>query len=162
MLLWFVFGAIFGVWNVFQSPGLDFRLIAAGALLPELIDLPFGAQAYAHTLLAATVVLVATMLATMGRGNRLRRRRALGLAIGWFSALVLSAAWAHQEVFWWPAFGSARPDAALFAAWPVLVVEELLGAAAAWWAWSRFGLRDASRRRALLRTGRLTIVGEAE
>ena len=28
MLLWFVFGAIFGVWNVFQSPGLDFRLIA--------------------------------------------------------------------------------------------------------------------------------------
>ena len=64
MLLWYVFGAIFGVWNVFQSPGLDFRLIAAGALLPELIDLPFGAQAYAHTLLAATVVLVATMLAT--------------------------------------------------------------------------------------------------
>ena len=55
MLLWFVFGAIFGVWNVFQSPGVDFRLIAVGALLPELIDLPFGAQAYAHTLLAATV-----------------------------------------------------------------------------------------------------------
>ena len=66
MLLWFVFGAIFGVWNVFQSPGLDFRLIAAGALLPELIDLPFGAQAYAHTLLAATLVLVVTMLATTG------------------------------------------------------------------------------------------------
>ena len=58
MLLWFAFGAIFGVWNVFQSPGLDFRLIAAGALLPEVIDLPFGAQAYAHTLLAAIVVLV--------------------------------------------------------------------------------------------------------
>ncbi len=89
MVLWFVFGAIFGVWNVFQSPGLDFRLIAAGALLPELIDLPFGAQAYAHTLLAAVVVLVATMLLTTGRGRRLRRRRALGLAIGWFAALVL-------------------------------------------------------------------------
>jgi len=162
VLLWFVFGAIFGVWNVFQSPGLDFRLIAAGALLPELIDLPFRAQAYAHTLLAATLVLVVTMLATTGRGNSLRRRRALGLSIGWFAALVLSAAWAHNEVFWWPAFGASRPDAALFAVWPVLVAEELLGAAAAWWTWTRFGLRDATRRRALVHVGRLTIAGEAE
>jgi hypothetical protein len=162
MLLWFVFGAIFGVWNVFQSPGLDFRLIAAGALLPELIDLPFGAQAYAHTLLAATLVLIATMLATTGRGRRLRRRRALGLAIGWFAGLVLSAAWTHKEVFWWPAFGVARPDAALFGSWPVVTVEEFLGAAAAWWTWSRFGLRDATRRRDFLRRGRLTIVGEDE
>jgi len=162
MLLWFVFGAIFGVWNVFQSPGLDFRLIAAGALLPELIDLPFGAQAYAHTLFAATVVLVATMLATVGRGRRLRRRRALGLAIGWFAALVLSAAWAHKEVFWWPAFGAARPDAPLFAVWPVVVIEELLGAAAAWWTWSRFALWDATRRRVLFRTGRLAIAGKGK
>ncbi len=161
MLLWFVFGAIFGVWNVFQSPGLDFRLIAAGALMPELLDLPFGAQAYAHTLLAATLVLLATMLATVGRGRRLRRRRALGLAIGWFSGLVLSAAWAHKEVFWWPAFGGARPDAPLFGPWAVVAVEELLGVAAAWWTWSRFGLRDATRRRELFRSGRLTIVGEA-
>jgi hypothetical protein len=162
MLLWFVFGAIFGVWNVFQSPGLDFRLIAAGALLPELIDLPFGAQAYAHTLLAATVVLLATMLATVGRGRRLRRRRALGLAIGWFAALVLSAAWAHKEVFWWPAFGAERPDAPLFGAWPVVVIEELLGAAAAWWTWSRFALSDAARRRALFRNGRLAIAGKGK
>jgi hypothetical protein len=162
MLLWFVFGAIFGVWNVFQSPGLDFRLVAAGALLPELIDLPFGAQAYAHTLLAAIVVLTATMLATMGKGRRLLRRRVLGLAIGWFSALVLSAAWSHKEVFWWPAFGVSRPDAALFPAWPVVVGEELLGLAAAWWTWTRFGLRDDARRRALVHAGRLTIAAEAE
>jgi len=161
MVLWFVFGAIFGVWNVFQSPGLDFRLIVIGAVLPTLIDLPFGAQAYAHTLLAAVVVLVATMLATTGRGRRLRRRRALGLAIGWFSALVLSAAWAHKEVFWWPAFGVSRPSAPLFGAWPIVVVEEMLGVAAAWWVWTRFGLRDANRRSEFLRTGRLTIVGEA-
>ena len=162
MVLWFVFGAIFGVWNVFQSPGLDFRLVAAGALLPELIDLPFRAQAYAHTLLSAVLVLVITMLATTGRGRRLRRRRALGLAIGWFSALVLSAAWTHQDVFWWPAFGASRPDAALFAVWPVVVIEELLGLAAAWWTWTRFGLRDPARRRDFLRTGRLAIVGEPE
>jgi len=162
MFLWFVFGAIFGVWNVFQSPGLDFRLIAVGAVLPTLLDLPFGAMSYAHTLLVATLVLVATMLVTTGRGNRLRRRRALSLAIGWFAALVLSAAWAHKEVFWWPAFGTARPEAALFPVWPVVAVEELLGLAAARWTWVRFGLRDADRRRTFIRTGRLTIAAEAE
>ncbi len=81
MFLWFVFGAIFGVWNVFQSPGLDFRLIALGALLPELIDLPFGAQAYAHTLLAAVVGARSSRCwPRPGRGRRLLRRRALGLA----------------------------------------------------------------------------------
>ena len=36
----------------------------------------------------------------------------------------------------------ACPRAALLAPWPVVVVEELLGLAAAWWAWTRFGLAD--------------------
>ena len=65
---------------------------------------------------------------------------------------MLSAAWAHKEVFWWPAFGATRPNVPLLAAWPVVVIEELLGLAAAWWAWTRFGLRDADRRRQLVRT----------
>ena len=59
MVLWLAFGSIFGVWNVFQSPGLDFRLIVLGALLPLAIDAPFRSQAYAHTLLSAVIVLVA-------------------------------------------------------------------------------------------------------
>jgi hypothetical protein len=160
MLLWFVFGSIFGVWNVFQSPGLDFRLIALGAMLPTLLDLPFGEQAYAHTMLAATLALVVTMLATTGRGRRLRRRRALSLAIGWYCGLVLTAAWAHKEVFWWPAFGTTFPHVSLLAAWPIVVVEELLGLAAAGWVWTRFGLRDPERRRSLVHAGRLTIAGE--
>jgi hypothetical protein len=122
MLLWFAFGSIFGVWNVFQSPGLDFRLIAVGALLPLALDAPFGAQSYAHTLCSAVVVLVLVMALTTGRGRRLRRRRLLGLPIGWFTGLVLSGAWAHKEVFWWPAFGWSRPSAPLLAPWPVVIV----------------------------------------
>jgi hypothetical protein len=161
VILWLAFGSIFGVWNVFQSSGLDFRLVAAGALLPLVIDAPFGAQSYAHTLLAAVAVLVVTMLATTGRGRRLRRRRALSLSIGWFAALVLSASWAHKELFWWPAFGFDRPDAPLFPPLPVLVIEELLGVAAAWWVWTRFGLRDPERRRTFVRTGRLAVVEDA-
>jgi hypothetical protein len=42
------------------------------------------------------------------------------------------------------------------------VVEELLGLAAAWWVWTRFGLRDAARRDALARSGRLSIAGSDE
>jgi hypothetical protein len=161
MFLWFVFGSIFGVWNVFQSPGLDFRLVALGALAPLVIDGPvFRAQSYAHTLLAAVLVLTITMLATTGRGRRLRRRRALGLSIGWFSSLVLSASWAHKELFWWPAFGASRPEATLFPVWPIVVIEELLGLVAAWWVWTRFGLRDRARRDTFVRTGRLQVVGE--
>jgi hypothetical protein len=160
MLFWLAFGAIFGVWNVFQSSGLDFRLVALGALLPELIDAPFRGQSYAHTLLGAVLVLTVTMLATTGRGRRLRRRRALSLSIGWFAGLVLAGSWTHKEVFWWPAFGVDRPDAPLLAPAPVLAVEELLGLAAAWWTWARFGLRDPDRRRTFLRTGRLAIVEE--
>jgi hypothetical protein len=160
MILWLAFGAIFGVWNVFQSSGLDFRLVASGAVVPLLIDAPFGAQSYAHTLLVAVAVLAMAMLATSGRGHRLRRRRALSLAIGWFSSLVLAGSWLHKELFWWPAFGWARPSAPLLPPWPVIIVEELAGLAAAWWLVVRFGLRDAQRRREFVRTGRLSIVGE--
>jgi len=161
MVLWLVFGSIFAVWNVFQSPGLDFRLIAGGALLPLVLDAPFRSMAYFHTLLSAVIVLILTMALTAGRGRRLRRRRALSLSIGWFTSLVLSGAWTHKEVFWWPAFGAARPNGALLPPLPVLLIEEVLGIAAAWWVWTRFGLADADRRRDFWRTGRLAIkVGE--
>jgi hypothetical protein len=161
MVLWLVFGSIFAVWNVFQSPGLDFRLIAVGSLLPLVLDAPFRSMAYFHTLLSAIVVLLLTMALTTGRGRRLRRRRALSLAIGWFTGLVLSGAWTTKEVFWWPAFGADRPHAALLPPWPLLIIEEVLGLAAAWWAWTRFGLSDPARRQDFWRTGRLAIkVGE--
>jgi hypothetical protein len=160
MVLWYAFGAIFGVWNVFQSSGVDFRLVAIGALAPEVLDAPFAAQAYAHTLAGAVGVLVAAMLVTPGRGRRLRRRRALSLAIGWFSGLVLAASWAHKEVFWWPAFGASRPDAPLFPAWPFVVVEEAAGLLALRWSWIRFGLADPERRRAFMRAGRLVVLGD--
>src|SRR2546423_6972920 len=97
MVLWLAFGSIFGVWNVFQSPGLDFRLIALGAVLPLVLDAPFGEQAYAHTLLSAVVVLVVVMGLTAGRGQRLRRRRWLGVAIGWVGGLVLGGGPAHPK-----------------------------------------------------------------
>ena len=159
MLFWYAAGSVFAVWNVFQSAGLDFRAVAVGALFPLVLDLPFGHQAYAHTLLAPVALLVLVMLATSGRGHRLLRRRVIGLPIGWFCGLALSGAFASQRVFWWPAFGSSFRHVALLPAVPVVVIEELLGLLAARWIWVRFGLRDPARRRALLRRGRLAEVG---
>jgi len=160
MILWLVFGSVFGVWNVFQSSGVDFRLIAMGALAPLVLDAPFGAQSYCHTLLSAVLVLLAAMLFNVGRGRRLRRRRALSFSIGWFAGLVLSGAWAHKEVFWWPLFGTERPEAPLLPPIGLLLVLEALGAIAAWWCWRTFGLADRARRDDLVRRGRLVAVTE--
>jgi len=50
--------------------------------------------------------------------------------------------------------GAAGADATTS---PYNAVQELLGLAAAWWAWTRFGLADPARRRELWRSGRLAI-----
>ena len=55
-----------------------------------------------------------------------RRRRALGLSIGWFTGLVLSGAWAHKEVFWWPAFGADFGNVALLPALGWIIVSKVL------------------------------------
>ncbi len=159
MVLWYVAGSVFGVWNVFQSPGLDFRLVAAGALLPLVIDAPFGEMAAAHSLGGTVLLLAAVMAVTAGGGRRLLRRRIIGLPIGAFCGLVLSGAWATKDVFWWPAFGTDLPGIPLLPSVPVLAAEEVLGLLAAGWVWRRFGLADPSRRSRFVRCGRLEVVG---
>jgi hypothetical protein len=158
MILWYAAGAVFLVWNVFQSPGLDLRTVAAGALLPLVLDLPFGEQAYAHTLLAPCVALAVVMLATAGRGHKLVRRRWIGVPIGWFCGLVLAGSWAHRDLFWWPVFGTELPSVPLLPSIGVVVVEEAIGLLAALWCYRRFGLADPQRRRRFVRTGRVGAV----
>ncbi|HEX5614074.1 MAG TPA: hypothetical protein VFZ83_02865 [Acidimicrobiia bacterium] len=159
MILWYAAGAVFIVWNVFQSSGLDFRAVAVGALLPLALDAPFGRQGVAHSLLGAVVALAVVMLVTTGRGRRLARRRALGVPIGWFCGLVLSGAWANQEVFWWPVFGTDVPRVDLVPGLVVVAALEALGALAAGWIVVRFGLTDPRRRAAFARSGRLEVAG---
>ena len=149
---------MFAVWNVFQSPGLDFRMIVVGALLPTGTGVFFGEQSYGHTLIFSVTVLVVVMLATAGRGKRLTRRRILGIPIGMLYGLVLAGTWRYGEVLWWPFRGTDFPGAPLVAPWPVVGLQEAAGVAAGWWAWRRFGLADTNRRRVLWRTGRLEVV----
>ncbi len=155
MALWFAGASLVAVWVVFRDPALDHRLVVAGALLPDVLDAPFGGARVAHTLLASVVLLSAVMLLT--RGRRRLRRQLLALPIGTFLHLVLDAAWAREEVFWWPALGTSFDGAALPSVdrgWANVPLE-LAGAAALVWAFVRFGLADRGRRQRFVRTGRI-------
>lgn len=154
MFLWFAGMSFLAVWVVFKDPALDHRLVMAGALLPDVVDVWTGGRWFAHTVLASVGLLTVVMLGTQHR--RLLRRRLLALPIGTFLHLVLDGMWTDQEVFWWPVagseFGEALPSVAR--GW-VNVPLELLGAAALVWAWRRFRLGEPERRRLFLTTGRL-------
>jgi hypothetical protein len=144
-----------GVALVFQSHGIDYRLVAVGSLLPLVLDIPFGYRAYGYTLLFAVVLLALAMLGTIGR-PRLLRRRLLCLPIGVFAGLVLSGAFSNSELFWWPFLGSSfAHDALLPGTWWV-VGEELVGLAVGWLLVGVYDLYLHEPRREFLQTGRLT------
>ncbi|MGF1600336.1 MAG: hypothetical protein ACFCVK_26135 [Acidimicrobiales bacterium] len=154
MLLWFVIVAPVLVAEVFRSPMVDYRIVAAGAALP-LVEVALGRPALAlHTLAVAVALLTVVMVATTG--HRLVRRRLLGLPIGLFVHLVLDGSWADRDLFWWPLFGrslatvpeTGRPLG-------VLVLLEVAAVAVGWWAWRRYGLAEPEHRRLLVRTGHL-------
>ena len=161
MVLWFAGGAWLIIWLVFRDPAFDYRFVLVGALLPDLIDAPFGGARIAHSLLASALALVVVMLTT--RHRRRLRRSLLAIPIGTMLHLVLDGMWAETEVFWWPLFGAdfgAVGLPSLDRGW-LLLPMELAGAAVLVWCWRRFGLTDRERRKLLLSTGRLdrAVVG---
>ena len=152
MLIWFAVMSVVLTFLVFQSPAIDYRLVALGSLVP-LAEVPFGAGAL-HSLLAPTLVLAVVMLFT--RHRRLVRRQWLGLPIGMYLHRVLDLAWTRTEAFWWPLLGVEYTDGALEAGrgmWSVVM--EVVGIVAGFWAYQRFGLADRARRERFLRTGQL-------
>lgn len=156
MLLWFAGGALVIVWQVFHDPAIDYRLVVAGALAPDVVDAGLGGPPVGHTLVASVALLAGVMVAT--RGRRAARRRLLAVPIGTFLHLVLDGVWARTALFWWPVFGLRFPaDGLPSLSRPALVlaVQEVIGAAALAWWWRRFRLGEADRRRRFARTGRL-------
>lgn len=153
MILWFAGLGFLLVVAVFRDAALDYRLVMAGTLLPDVIDVFAGGVA--HSLLFSVVLLTTVMLAT--RRRRAARRRLLALPIGTFVHLVLDGAWADAEHFWWPALGSPgtfeipslqRPLA-------MLILLEVVGALALRRCWQRFRLGEPANRARFLSQGRL-------
>src|SRR5215204_5107797 len=104
MVLWFWATSFLTVWLVFHDPSIDYRILLAGSILPDVIDAVFGGAAVAHSLVSSVAVLVGVMLATIGR--RSLRRRLLFLPIGMFLHLVFDGAFANGDTFWWPVSGA--------------------------------------------------------
>lgn len=138
MVLWFVGLSVLLVWEVFHDPRIDYRLVVAGTLLPDVVDGVLGGARVLHSLSFSVALLLAVMVATRGRrpARRRARRRLLAVPIGTFLHLVLDGMWARTEVFWWPFTGWSFDDAPLpsFERSPWLVVAmEVAGVAALWW-----------------------------
>lgn len=156
MIFWFAGMAFVLVWSVFRDTAIDYRLVMLGALLPDVVDAPFGGARAAHTLVVAVGLLVGVMLAT--RGRRAARRRLLALPIGVFAHLVLDAMWTRTGTFWWPVIGGGftgdRLPSLERPVW-LLVAMEVAGVVALVWAHRRFRLAEADRRTQFFRTGRL-------
>lgn len=154
MLLWFLGTSVLSVWFVFRDPGFDYRLLLVGALLPDIVDVPFGIARFAHSLTVAVGVLVVVMLVTVGR--KPVRRLLLALPIGMLLHLVWDGAFASSKVFWWPfsgGWGHVRVPS-LARGW-LDVPFELAGAVMLWWVAHTFRLADPKCRRDFVRTGRL-------
>ena len=84
---------------------LDYRLLAASALLPDFIDKPLAiliftdahtSQLIAHSLLPNAIILVLALLFW---------RKALPYVLTFNAHLLLDRMWNHTESFWWPLFG---------------------------------------------------------
>ena len=154
MLVWYaVLGAV-GVWAVFDSPAVDYRMVMLGAVLP-VGEVVLGRPGPLHSLVTAVAVLAVVMLAT--RGRRLVRRRWLGLPIGLFAYLVLSGTFADTEAFWWPLAGLSLSDAPPpeLARGALSVLLELTGVAVGLWWYRRVGLDDPAARATFRRSGQL-------
>ncbi len=155
MVLWFVGMVSLAVWLVFHDPRFDYRVLAIGALLPDIVDALFGGARLMHTVIGNVGLLIVVMVTTIGRPAR--RRMLLALPIGSFLHLVFDGAFANTSVLWWPITGTSFDDAPLpsIDRGAISVVLELIGLAVLIWFWRRFQLADPERRRILVRTGHL-------
>lgn len=171
MIAWQAGATLFLFRWIFRDPRVDVRFLVAGALIPDAIDIVLGTvvlglstgEAWAHSLLAPTMVTAAILLTT----RRGRRRRAwMALAVGMYLHLLIDGMWATTEVFLWPLFGpiphgtgpywQGALDRALADPWRW--VREIAGIAYLAWLWAASGLGSQDRRRRLLRTGILEPV----
>jgi hypothetical protein len=84
---------------------LDYRLLALGALLPDIIDKPLAilvfidaptSQLVAHSLLFNLALLIAALFWW---------RVAVPYVLAFNAHLLADRMWHHTETFWWPIFG---------------------------------------------------------
>lgn len=155
MFFWFLGTAALAVWFVFRDDRFDYRVLALGALLPDIVDGVTGGAWVMHSVIASVGLLTAVML--MARRGSVRRRRWLALPIGTFFHLVFDGAFNNTKVFWWPFAGLDVGDVPL----PSLdrmslnILLEVAGLVMLVWLWRVNKLSNPQQRQRFIRTGQL-------
>ena len=111
MFFWFVGTAVAAVWYVFHDPKFAFRLVVAGALAPDVIEVFLGHAGPLHSVVTMVAIMAAVMLITYGRKKS--RSKMLAVVIGMFLHLVFDGAFTNTKMFWWPLSGLQFGDYAL-------------------------------------------------
>lgn len=168
MILWHLATALFGFRWVFRDPEADLRWLMAGALAPDVLDLPIGTlfysapEVFAHSLLAVMAVGTAVLVSTDRRSRT--RRNLMVMTAGWLIHLLVDGIWLEPAVLWWPFAGWSFPaEATPF--WPAAWeragsdvwrwVSEGLGLLYLGRLWRSTGLGSPQARRRFLVTGQL-------
>ncbi|AKB84287.1 metal-dependent hydrolase [Methanococcoides methylutens] len=103
---------------------LDYRFIALGALLPDLIDKPIGrflfeelfasGRLFAHTLVFVIVILIIGHIYFRQRGDS----SIMLVAGGSFLHLLEDQMWKTPQIFFWPVFGWNFPKGHSYESFP--------------------------------------------
>lgn len=155
MFFWFLGTSFVAVWFVFRDDRFDYRVLALGALLPDLVDVCTGGVWVMHSVVASVLVLGVVM--ALARRGSVRRRRWLALPIGMLLHLVFDGAFNSTEVFWWPFAGLDFVDESI----PSLnrmslnIVLEVAGLAMLAWMWKINEMSRRANRSRFIATGRL-------
>lgn len=109
MLFWHLGSITFLFRWIFRDPKVDMRFLAAGVVLPDLIDLGVAtivgssaSQFWGHSLVVPSLVGIVVLAATR-RGRR--RRGWMALVVAWLLHLLIDRMWLDATVFLWPVFG---------------------------------------------------------
>jgi hypothetical protein len=155
MFLWFLGTAAIAVWFVFRDDRFDYRVLALGAIAPDVIDGVTGGAWVMHSVVTSVVIL-AVVMAVARRGS-VRRRRWLALPIGTFFHLVFDGAFNNTRLFWWPFGGVGFHNVNLpsFDRLGLDIALEIAGAAMLWWMWRTNNLSNPAVRAEFIRTGHL-------
>lgn len=155
MFLWFLGTSFLAVWFVFRDDKFDYRVLALGALLPDIVDIPTGGAWVMHSVVASVAVLAGVM--AVARRGSVRRRRWLALPIGMMMHLIFDGAFNNTNTFWWPFFGVSFGGASIpsFDRMVLNSVLEIIGAALLVWMWRTHEMSQRENRQRFIASGRL-------
>lgn len=171
MLFWHLGMTCAIVFFALGARRIDYRVVLLGAVISDLIDKPIGrlffadrfetGRLYGHTLLVATVLLLAIQLTLRGA----TARRWFILPICMLIHQVLDGMWNEPITWFWPLFGTTFPPDPEAGYWlqvltrpfdhPWEMVKEVVGIGLLVYLGRAYRLHEPELRRRFVREGRL-------